>query len=204
MSSTASWNVETPLEKVTCTSSDCERDLHSFLRRYPRGQSYRNGKCRDCGIDLIDWHRLDQLDLSDVGNTVACLERELIRHRYWHTSLDGKAVSHAMNKGLDGLRDAAEHRLRKYVGPPRSKLFRDGMQTPKRGNAIYYAQHATATCCRKCIEAWHGIPREQALTNDQIGYMTQLLMHYVDKRMPELTPNGQKVPRRRRGQQAVA
>ena len=204
MSSTASWNEETPLEKVTCTRSDCERDLHTFLRKYPRGQSYRNGKCRDCGVDLIDWHRLDQLDLSDVGNTVACLERELIRHRYWHTSLDGKAVSHAMNKGLDGLRDAAEHRLRKYVGPPRSKLFRDGMQTPKRGNAIYYAQHATATCCRKCIEAWHGIPREQALTNDQIGYMTQLLMHYVDKRMPELTPNGQKVPRRRRGQQAVA
>ena len=109
-----------------------------------------------------------------------------------------------MNTGFNGLREAAEHRLRKYVGPPRSKLFRDGMQTPKKGNAIFYAQHATATCCRKCIEAWHGIPREQALTNDQIGYMTQLLMHYVDKRMPELTPNGEKVRRRRRGQQAVA
>ena len=43
MSSTASWNEENPLEKVTCTNSDCERDLHSFLRKYPRGQSYRNG-----------------------------------------------------------------------------------------------------------------------------------------------------------------
>ena len=204
MSSTASWNEENPLEKVTCTSSDCERDLHSFLRVRPRGQSYRNGKCRDCGVDLIDWHRLDRHDLSDVGNTVACLERELIRHHYWDKSLDGKAVSHAMNKGSNGLRKAAEHRLRKYVGPPRSEIYRDGMQTPKKGNAIFYAQHATATCCRKCIEAWHGIPREQALTNDQIGYMTQLLMHYVDKRMPELTPNGEKVPRRRRGQQAVA
>ena len=32
MSSTASWNEEKPLEKVTCTSYDCERDLHSFLR----------------------------------------------------------------------------------------------------------------------------------------------------------------------------
>ena len=35
MSSTASWNEEKPLEKVTCTSSDCERDLHSFLRSIP-------------------------------------------------------------------------------------------------------------------------------------------------------------------------
>ena len=188
MSSTASWNEEKPLKKVTCTSYDCERDLHSFLSKYQRGQSYRNGKCRECGADLIDWHRLDRRDLSDVENTIASLEREFIRHHFWHKPLDGKAVSHAMNKGLDRLRDAAEHRLRKYVGPPRSKLFRDGMQTPKNGNAIYYAQHATATCCRKCIEAWHGIDRERPLTDAEIGYMTGLVMHYVGKKLPELSP----------------
>jgi len=22
---------------------------------------------------------------------------------------------------------------------------------------VHYAQHATAACCRKCIEYWHGI-----------------------------------------------
>ena len=204
MSSTASWNEETPLEEVTCTSSDCERDLHSFLRKYPRGQSYRNGKCRDCGVEFINWNRLDQHDLSDVENTVACLERELIRHIYWHKTFDQTAINHAKRKGCEGLRIAAERRLHQSVGPPKSELPRDGNQTPFTRNVLYYAQHSTATCCRKCIEAWHGIPREQALTNDQIGYMTELLMHYVDKRMPELTPNGEKVPRRRRGQQAVA
>ena len=93
-----------------------------------------------------------------------------------------------MNKGLNGLRDAAEHRLRKYVGPPRSKLFRDGMQTPRNGNAIFYAQHATATCCRKCIEAWHGIDRERPLTDAEIGYMTGLAMHYIGERLPGLSP----------------
>ena len=187
MPSTASWNEERPLEKVTCTSSDCERDLHSFLRVRPRGQSYRNGYCRECGVDLIDWHRLDRHDLSDVGNTVASLERELIRHHYWDKSLDGKAVRHAMKKGLHGLRDAAEHRLRKSVGPPRSKIFQDGRQTKRDGNAIFYAQHATATCCRKCIEAWHGIDREQHLTDEEIGYMTGLVMHYICKKLPELS-----------------
>ena len=187
MSSTASWNEEKPLEKVTCTSSDCERDLHSFLRKYPRGQSYRNGKCRDCGVDLIDWHRLDRHDLSDVGNTVACLERELIRHHYWHKPIDEKAVSKAKNKGLKGLREEAEDRLRKSVGQPRSKIFRDGTQTSRDGNAIFYAQHATATCCRKCIEAWHGIDREQPLTDEEIGYMTGLVMHYIGKKLPELS-----------------
>ena len=74
MSSNAAWNEEKPLEKVTCTSSDCDQDLHSFLRVRPRGQSYRNEQCRVCGVDLIDWHRLDRQDLSDVEYTVACLE----------------------------------------------------------------------------------------------------------------------------------
>ena len=93
-----------------------------------------------------------------------------------------------MNKGLDGLRDAAEHRLRKYVGPPRSGDLSGRYANPKKGNAIYYAQHATATCCRKCIEAWHGIDRERPLTDEEIGYMTGLVMHYVGKKLPELSP----------------
>ena len=187
MTSTPAWNVEEPLEKVTCTSSDCERDLHSFLRKYPRGKSYRNGQCRQCGVDLIDWSRLDRHDLSDVEYTVSSLELELIRHVYWRIPFDQTAINHASKLGRKGLLAAAEPRLLKSVAPPKSKIFRDSTQTKFTGNVLYYAQHATATCCRRCIEAWHGIPREQRLTHEQIGYMTELLTHYVDKRMPEIT-----------------
>jgi hypothetical protein len=193
MASMENWNNEKPLAKVTCTSHDCEKDLHSFLRIRPGEQSYRSEECRACGAELIDWQRLDRHDLSDVENTVASLERELIRHQYWHQSIDEKALNHAMRKGLSGLQEAAEHRLRKYVGPPRAELFRDGFQTPLSGNAIYYAQHATATCCRKCIEAWHGIDRERSLTDQELGYMTKLVMHYIKKRMPDLPLEGTKV-----------
>lgn len=199
MSSNAAWNEEKPLEKVTCTSSDCDQDLHSFLRVRPRGQSYRNEQCRVCGVDLIDWHRLDRQDLSDVEYTVACLELELIRHMYWHEPFDEKAINHAKRKGIEGLRIAAQQRITKSVGAPKSQLLRDGRQTSFSGNVLHYAQHATATCCRKCIEAWHGIPREQALTVQESGYMTELLMHYVQRRMPGLTLNGEKVSRRRVG-----
>ncbi len=38
----------------------------------------------------------------------------------------------------------------------------DGRQTPREGNTIFYAQHATASCCRTCIEYWHGIPKNGA------------------------------------------
>ena len=187
------WNNEEPLGKVTCSSYDCERDLHSFRRRRPGNESYRNEQCAACGARLIDWERLDQRDLNDVSNTFQSLRLELIRHHYWHKVIDAKALGHAQGKGLIGLRDAAEHRLRKYVGEPSSTLFRDGMQTPTSGNVIFYAQHATATCCRKCLEAWHAIDRETHLTDQQIGYMTELIMRYIQVRLPDLPATGPKL-----------
>ena len=195
MSNSQDWNTEPLLSKVTCTSADCERNLHSFLRVRPRGQSYRNEQCRECGADLIDWTRLDRHDLSDLEYTVTSLERELIRHMYWHKALDQRAINHARRKGLSGMREATLHRLELSVGAPRSELTRDGRQTPFQGNnAIYYAQHATATCCRRCIEAWHGIEREKPLSVEELGYMTDLVMYHIRKQIPDLAVAGIKVP----------
>ena len=30
----------------------------------------------------------------------------------------------------------------------------DGRQTPMRNHPVFIAQHATGTCCRKCLEKW--------------------------------------------------
>lgn len=197
MNNTPDWAAVNPLPKVTCTSYDCERDLHSFLKWRPRNENYRSERCRACGADLIDWRRLERQDLTDVEHTFASLERELIRHHFWHKSIDRKARDHALRKGKLGLRVAVDHRLRKYVAPPRSQLFRDGTQTPVKDNVVFYGQHATATCCRKCIEAWHGIDRERPLNDEEIAYMTELVMLYVNKRMPDLPLTATKVPRRK-------
>lgn len=171
---------------MKATSYDCSRNLHSFLRWRPRAESYRSDGCRACGVELIDWDRLDQHDVGDIQHTVASLQRELIRFEYWHRPLDEKALRHARKKGLAALREDARRRLRRYVARPRSELSRDGMQTPFLGNVIYYAQHAMATCCRKCIEAWHGISREQRLTESDIKYFTELLMYYIETRVGDV------------------
>lgn len=39
----------------------------------------------------------------------------------------------------------------------------DGKQTPFRGHPVFIAQHATGTCCRSCLEKWHGIPAGREL-----------------------------------------
>jgi len=151
------------------------------------------GQCRSCGATLVDWSRVYKRDLSDVAYTFTALKYELIRHYFWHIEIDQKAVNHARRKGMVGMRIAAEKRIRDSVGS--AHPFHDGWQTPKSGNALFYAQHATASCCRKCIEEWHAIPGGRVLTEVEIAYLTELVMFYIEDRLPSLTMNGEQVPR---------
>ncbi len=181
------WQNIEPLGKITCSSHDCEHDLHCFQRRYPKGKSYRNNICYYCGVELIDWDRIDKKDLKDVDYTIQAIQYEMIRHYYWHKDIDDNALNDAYKNGLQQLRINAEKRIIKRVSPPSSEIYRDGTQTPFKGKLIYYAQHATATCCRKCIEEWYGIYRNRPLNQKEIMYMVDLIMLYIKKRVPKLS-----------------
>ncbi len=180
------WQEVKPLQKLTCSSHDCEHDLHCFRSKRPINRSYRNGRCVACNLDLIDWDRIDKKDLKDANYTVHAIQREMFRHEYWHKTIDEQALAHARKKGLQQLREDAEKRIAKYVGSPSNQNPWDGRQTPLQGNVIYYAQHATATCCRKCAEEWYGIDRNRPLATEEIKYMVDLIMLYVKTRVPDL------------------
>jgi len=179
-----------PLD-IKCTDSDCERGLHCFRSTKKMLARNESGRCRACGADLVEWARVHKCDVSDAEYTIKSLEYELIRHHYWHLLIDEHAVNYARRKGWRGLQPAIKKRLRKCVG---IQTTFDGRQTPRDGNPIFYAQHATATCCRKCIEEWHGIPRDKPLTEEELEYMTDLCMLYLRQRLPEVTEYGEKVP----------
>jgi len=111
----------------------------------------RAGVCRECGADLIDWPRVHQCDLRDVDYTFEALKYEWIWHHFWDKALNQKAINHARRKGRRGLQVAARRHLAGAIGP--AHPFRDGFQTTMSDDAptaIPIAQHATATCCRKC------------------------------------------------------
>jgi len=182
-----------PLE-IKCTSSDCRNELHCFKATRALAVAGLSGCCRACGADLIDWKRLHQKDIDDVKYTFKSLRRELIRHYFWHVEIDTKAINHARRKGRQGLRVAVKSRLLSSVGaanPPR-----DGYQTPREGsgNSIHYAQHATASCCRTCMEYWHNVPKGESLTPKQLKYFTDLCMLFLNERLPMLTEQGEYVP----------
>lgn len=57
---------------------------------------------------------------------------------------------------------------------------RDGKQTPWGGHPVFRGQHATATCCRRCLRINHGILEGRALTPDQQDYVVRVLMRWIE------------------------
>lgn len=55
----------------------------------------------------------------------------------------------------------------------------DGKQTPWRNHPVFVAQHATATCCRGCLERWHGIAKGEALTDEEIQYVLTVIEYWL-------------------------
>ncbi|MFC1611497.1 DUF4186 family protein [Myxococcota bacterium] len=185
---------------ISCTDTDCDHELHCFRKTKKMVKEGRAGTCRACGANLIDWRRVHNREINDAQFTFSSLKNEYIRHHFWHIEIDRKAVNHARRKGVNGMSEAAGKRIAKYLAP--AQPYRDGQQTPFHGNVLYYAQHATATCCRKCLEEWHDIPQGRQMTDREQHYCTDLLRLYVAERMPDLMPDGEKVPpirQRRKG-----
>ena len=71
----------------------------------------------------------------------------------------------------------AETLLLERLAPDRPK--NDGKQTPMRGHPVFVAQHATATCCRKCLKKWHAIPMDVYLNDKQMAYILAVLSRWL-------------------------
>ena len=56
---------------------------------------------------------------------------------------------------------------------------KDGKQTPTKGHPVFIAQHATACCCRGCLEKWYKIPKEKELTNKEKNFIKALIMTWI-------------------------
>jgi hypothetical protein len=57
----------------------------------------------------------------------------------------------------------------------------DGRQTPYRGHPVFVAQHATATCCRSCLERNHKIAKHRELTAEQQAYVIDVICRWIER-----------------------
>ena len=84
-------------------------------------------------------------------------------------------------RGRARIRSAAAELLAARIAPANPR--KDGRQTPYRGHPVFVAQHATATCCRACLERWHGIPRGHELTAEERAYALAVIDRWIDRQL---------------------
>ena len=173
------------LPKVSCTSTDCEKDLHCFRPKKMNPHKLVGGPCFECKADLIDWKRMHEKNIDDADQYIAFLKKENIRNHFWTLEIPAQKRHKFMLKGKLNLDLNIMSLLKHSVQKCPDKIFRDGTQTSTtKWDIIKFAQHATATCCRKCIKYWHDIPYDRELTEDELEYFRKLIMKYIDYKLP--------------------
>jgi len=93
--------------------------------------------------------------------------------------LKAKELSYLENKGFTVIEQHAKDFISKRIAP--AVIPNDGKQTPMKGHPVFIAQHATATCCRGCINKWHKFPKNVELTTQQQEYLVGLIMEWLKR-----------------------
>lgn len=180
---------------VSCHASHCGPKVARSERRHAFTSPLAElpgigGSCRSCGTsDLVDWERLHRRDPTDLANVTVELRKELIRDNYWGEPLPARILRNAGRRTADQLARSATLTLRRALAV--GHVF-EGRQTyfayNDKATIVHCAQHATATCCRACLETWLGIPRTHPLSADDLAYCAALVDSYVTARLsqPEL------------------
>jgi predicted Fe-S protein YdhL (DUF1289 family) len=97
--------------------------------------------------------------------------------------LRGRERALVQLRGLRAISSHAVDLIATRVAPANPR--RDGKQTPYRNHPVFVAQHATATCCRGCLERNHQIARGHKLTPDERRYVTATIMRWIEREVPD-------------------
>lgn len=93
--------------------------------------------------------------------------------------LQEKELNYLRLKGMSEVLQHAADFIEKRLAS--ALPVNDGKQTPWRNHPVFVAQHATATCCRGCLEKWHQIPKGRALTAEEQGYIVEVIGEWLSR-----------------------
>jgi hypothetical protein len=183
---------------IVCGRSECKKNLHCF-RPPDHDRRRAPGPCGQCGVDLINWNQMWIRDLRDAPRKFEFLKAEWIRHFFFHVPISSRIDAYARNKGLDVLAKVAQEQLTQGKMIRFNEKFDWNQTKMLDGTIVHWARHAVACCCRRCMEYWHNIPSSDSLSDEDIEYFKQLVMLYIQHRMPNL----QEAPSPRKPAQAL-
>lgn len=116
--------------------------------------------------------------MRDIDGVFAALGRSEFRRRF---RISGKEADYLEEKGLEVILVHARGFVIERLAD--AEPANDGRQTPMKNHPVFIAQHATATCCRKCLAKWHHIPKGRELTPEEIEYIVAVLRRWLDENL---------------------
>ena len=110
-----------------------------------------------------------------IDRALEWLKRSSFRSKFKLTGRDLKYIQH---KGFKIIEGHAFDFINSRVAPQFPK--NDGKQTPMKGHPVFIAQHATATCCRDCLQKWHKLQKGRALSDNEVEFIVNLIMKWIE------------------------
>jgi len=117
--------------------------------------------------------------MRNLDDLFAALAKSAFRRSF---QLKGKELAYLRSKSLPLVLAHAEEFITQRLAP--AVIPNDGKQTPMRSHPIFIAQHATATCCRGCLQKWHRIPIGRELTGEEKAYVVSVLERWLTHQEP--------------------
>lgn len=113
-----------------------------------------------------------------IDRILESLSKSNFRSKFY---LKEKDKEYVRKKGIETIEKHARDFIEKRLAP--KEIKNDGRQTPMKGHPVFIAQHATATCCRGCLNKWHKIPKNTELSNEQKDYIVEVIMTWIKRQM---------------------
>ena len=114
--------------------------------------------------------------MEEVDFSLEKLARSKFRAKF---KLSKKDKEYIESKGWDVIEAHAHDFISSRLSSAEPQ--NDGKQTPFRGHPVFIAQHATACCCRGCLEKWHKIEKGRPLTQDEEAKIVALMMRWLHR-----------------------
>ncbi len=112
-----------------------------------------------------------------MENIEKILEKSKFRSSF---HLNSEMKKYVKEKGITKIKLDATEIITKRLGP--INPVNDGKQTPmKQVHPVFIAQHATGCCCRGCLEKIHHIKKGHKLSNEEIDYIVNVIMKWIQK-----------------------
>ena len=122
--------------------------------------------------------------MQTIEQALLKLEKSKFRSSF---KLKEKDREYVKNKGMDTIRSHASDFVRDRLAP--SFIANDGKQTPMRGHPVFIAQHATACCCRGCLNKWYRVARDKQLNEVEQQKIVNLLMAWIEREYNDYNSN---------------